>query len=806
MIKYNNSNINDWYFYTSDIIKVYRNGAVVYYKVNTSGETPTFDVCYAVVDDISQYSDTEFVDVYDKATEKWYKLNNLNQYEEYGVYGDSISSGSTSRLPQGYTEVEYVENNTKGAYINTNLLLYDVTGNSFSISAKISSEYYSASGYDDLETLINNESISSPYYGFTYRYAHSTHVLEGSCNPSNSVTFSSTANTDGTSSLTINCNSTTVTDQVPLGLFASYDGNYNTPYRWAYMKLYSFQVTKNNTLVRDLVPCERDSDNMVGLYDLVNDVFYYPPNYNSYQLVAGSAVTPTAATYYQGKLAIVDGYEYQYSGSSWVNVGEVSGSTIETVWLDYPSTNNFNANFDIGHYWGEGYKMVFNTYLSGSYSSDRGSFWRYNEHTPIEFSFYSNGFYYDMHNPTSTSAPNVITSDYSYRILRSSSFRNYENGQIINITLTYGTIKAELEETGAVIMTGSTSVSSQNWYSGLYQASIGTMNNYNRCHLSSIKIYNGNDELVNDLKFVKNQGVTGSQEISLYDSVLNVTYNNTNSYTPVYHIVSESGGTEYPIYYDDKSDPLDNLTFSSMTEANEYAYNNCVYDGLKATIDGTKYIFSGDSQGGYEWVESPSRLPVGYTEVEYIENQNMACIDTGFKPNQDTRIVAEMQAVSSTSWGKYFAVGGYDKTSAVLIDYENGVTGTLHLSWGTATGWTIVSSVVGDYNVHTYDWNKNQVYRDNTLVHTFTYGNFQSTYNLCIFVNSTGNGTYETTQNHYLKGKMYSFKVYDNGTLVRDLVPCIRDNDSKVGAYDIVNSVFYATARDSYQLVAGNPV
>ena len=87
MIKYNNSNINDWYFDESNIIKVYRNGAVVYYKVTTSGGTPTFDVCYAVVDDISQYSDREFVDVYDKATEKWYKLNNLNQYEEYGVYG-----------------------------------------------------------------------------------------------------------------------------------------------------------------------------------------------------------------------------------------------------------------------------------------------------------------------------------------------------------------------------------------------------------------------------------------------------------------------------------------------------------------------------------------------------------------------------------------------------------------------------------------------------------------------------------------------------------------------------------------------
>ena len=88
MIKYNTKTINDWNFDSTNIVKVYHNGAVCYYKLEGSptptGQTP----CYAVVDDITQYSSTEFVDAYDKATEKWYKLNNLNQYEEYGLYGE----------------------------------------------------------------------------------------------------------------------------------------------------------------------------------------------------------------------------------------------------------------------------------------------------------------------------------------------------------------------------------------------------------------------------------------------------------------------------------------------------------------------------------------------------------------------------------------------------------------------------------------------------------------------------------------------------------------------------------------------
>ena len=143
MIKYNTKTINDWKFDASNIVKVYHNGAVCYYKLEGSptptGQTP----CYAVVDDITQYSSTEFVDVFDKATQKWYKLNNLNQYEEYGVYGEgrdithydgklTVDNGyeyeysngdwvnrgevsGSSRVPSGYVELTYAQT----SYVNS---------------------------------------------------------------------------------------------------------------------------------------------------------------------------------------------------------------------------------------------------------------------------------------------------------------------------------------------------------------------------------------------------------------------------------------------------------------------------------------------------------------------------------------------------------------------------------------------------------------------------------------------------------------------------------------------------------------
>ena len=63
-----------------------------------------------------------------------------------------------------------------------------------------------------------------------------------------------------------------------------WDGNYsifagciNTKGRaefYAKCKYYNIKIWNENTLERDLVPCYRKSDNVVGLYDLVNDIFY----------------------------------------------------------------------------------------------------------------------------------------------------------------------------------------------------------------------------------------------------------------------------------------------------------------------------------------------------------------------------------------------------------------------------------------------------------------------------------------------------------------------------------------------------
>ena len=85
----------------------------------------SYDLCYGVTDDISEYTGT-FKDVFDKSSDTWYKLNNLNEYEEYGVYGNgrNITTYEGKLTIDGDYEYQY----TNGSWVNVG----EVSGNTYS--------------------------------------------------------------------------------------------------------------------------------------------------------------------------------------------------------------------------------------------------------------------------------------------------------------------------------------------------------------------------------------------------------------------------------------------------------------------------------------------------------------------------------------------------------------------------------------------------------------------------------------------------------------------------------------------------
>ena len=56
------------------------------------------DNTYDITNNIATYTRRDFKSVFDTASNKWYMLNNLNNYEEYGIYGDSFDTYYKGKL------------------------------------------------------------------------------------------------------------------------------------------------------------------------------------------------------------------------------------------------------------------------------------------------------------------------------------------------------------------------------------------------------------------------------------------------------------------------------------------------------------------------------------------------------------------------------------------------------------------------------------------------------------------------------------------------------------------------------------
>lgn len=442
MIKYNTKTINDWYFANDNLIKVYHNGAVCYYKLEGSptptGQTP----CYAVVDDITQYSSTEFIDVFDKATKKWYKLNNLNQYEEYGLYGEG----------------------------------------------------------------------------------------------------------------------------------------------------------------RDI-------------------------------------------TYYEGKLTIDGGYEYEYSNGDWVNRGELVGTSITIKSPEYiERTSAYSGYCSLLEYLTQDTKIIIKHKQTnggggrviGDYVATDVDDWR--------FFFVSSTLYYDFlteRKSTSKSMPMSAAEEWEV-----------------------GNYYIKDTARGTYLINGSTQPFSSRpdhlylYHSGGLGNAGETANDYGQ--IWYIKIYK-NDVLVRD--FIPWTDMNGNY--GLYDKVNNVTVQTTGQMTGSTTVNDvEVGSVEYPLHYEEKQDPPKELVFNTMEEALAY---QCPYVGVMATIGGTPYVFN----SGYEW----ERLEFTITGV----TTSSSLFDIQLNMQKESVVIYKDNGDGTYNWGLYYPNPINNATNMC-----SGNTAMTSFDWGTS--------------------------------------------------------------------------------------------------------------------------
>lgn len=171
-----------------------------------------------------------------------------------------------------------------------------------------------------------------------------------------------------------------------------------------------------------------------------------------------------------------------------------------------------------------------------------------------------------------------------------------------------------------------------------------------------------------------------------------------------------------------------------------------------------------------------------YTTLEYIQSTGKQYIDTGFKPNNNTRVVTKMSFEPISNGTSSYVFGAANSGSSGMFEVSTGSNVIRFTFAGTATTKSFPSSRPFDI-----DFNKNTVTVDGTT-YTLTDGDFSGSNTMYIFDTNRGKA-YRAVP----RVKVYSFKIYDNGVLVRDFVPC-ENTEGEVGLWDKVTGKFYGNS------------
>ena len=224
---------------------------------------------------------TEAVAMYIGSTQIW-QAGGGQQYQANG-------------LPVGWTELEYISSTASGSqYIDLGLNLYEVQNTKYDIAIKFN---MTGAGSDNntQATFFSTAHSASPYAGlFIRKYNNDVNGRYVGTNSSNAkigtigtIIELPTPEEGGKNVYALKNENRTWNTPTTLFCAMNYSNSTWSPYRYAAGNLYYFKIWVEGVLTRDLVPCKNENDT-VGLYDLVNNVFYTSPN--SAAFVAGPAV------------------------------------------------------------------------------------------------------------------------------------------------------------------------------------------------------------------------------------------------------------------------------------------------------------------------------------------------------------------------------------------------------------------------------------------------------------------------------------------------------------------------------------
>lgn len=177
-----------------------------------------------------------------------------------------------------------------------------------------------------------------------------------------------------------------------------------------------------------------------------------------------------------------------------------------------------------------------------------------------------------------------------------------------------------------------------------------------------------------------------------------------------------------------------------------------------------------------------------YTPVDYLESDNRGqWIDTGYTPNQDTRVVTTWMKKTG---GNFPIMGAVRSTIAWWLLRVNFPENMFRFFYGGTNYNTGIAIVINQWTTIDIDRNViNITINGVSSTYTTPTNEFTAATTLALFASKSQN------QNPVLAPQLFQrTQIYDNSTLALDLQPNIRNSDGVAGMLDVVNGIFHTNA------------
>lgn len=255
-----------------------------------------------------------------------------------------------------------------------------------------------------------------------------------------------------------------------------------------------------------------------------------------------------------------------------------------------------------------------------------------------------------------------------------------------------------------------------------------------------------------------------------------------------------SNGNEYLQYVNvrDGSNPIthayvkvngswQNLLSSVIEDVDntvDFSYNTSI-------IGGNNEPNSGIGNNGNVYLKyNKQDYPDGYTALDYIGvgNEKGPYIDTGVLVTSTSYFEVVSQYTDYPGANEW-VFGTYSPNKDTMYGCYPTVNDLKFLIGGGISYTGIL-----DFNKHTYKADSRGMFIDGVNVGSVSWSNVPASNTYDIF---SCLPQYESTSKNV---RIFSVKIWDNTTLVRNMIPVKRNSDNEVGMYDLVNGVFYTNS------------